>query len=201
MEKLSSMAAGDGMLLAKRWLVVACLVLLWLGGLPSAEAQQGAGQPATEWQLKAAYLFKFGRYVEWPGQVFANPESPLRIGVIGADELADELLQIVQGRTINRRPVVVEKLDAGDSIVGLNVLFIGRTSDRRLAYILARTKGKPILTVTESEQALALGSTINFVIVNGRVRFEISPKTADLGQLYISARLLAAAHKVAPGAS
>lgn len=195
------MAAGDGMLLAKRWLVVACLLLLWLGGLSSAGAQQGAGQPATERQLKAAYLFKFGSYVEWPKQVFANPQSPIRIGVIGADDLADELAQIVRGRTINGRPVAVEKRAAGDFIADLNVLFIGRSSDRRGADVLARAKGKPILTVTESEQGLALGSTINFVIVNGRVRFEISPKTADLGQLYISARLLAAAHKVAAGAS
>ena len=61
------------------------------------------------------------------------------------------------------------------------MLFIGRAESGRLADILAATKGLPMLTVTESEDALALGSTINFVIIDGKVRFEVAPKTASLG--------------------
>ncbi|HVK95996.1 MAG TPA: YfiR family protein [Noviherbaspirillum sp.] len=179
--------------------LICLLMLLALVGARSAEAQSLAASKVTEQQVKAAYLSKFGSYVEWPAQAFASPESPLRVGVISDDALADDLAQILVGRTIGGRKVQVQKLRPGDPVTGLNVLFIGRSGNKRLADILATTKGTPILTVTESAEGLALGSTINFVIIDGKVRFEVAPKTADLGNLNISARLLAAAHKVAPG--
>ena len=95
----------------------------------------------------------------------------------------------------------VRKLRREESVKGLNVLFIGHLSNANLADILAAAKGQPILVITESEAALTLGSIINFVIVDGKVRFEVAPKTAGLNNLSISARLLAAAYKVAAGAS
>lgn len=185
----------------KQWWLAACLLLVALTALPDVRAQHRAEQAVTERQVKAAYLAKFGNYVEWPAHSFSTPESPLKIGVLGADMLADDLAQIVAGRTINGRPVTVQKLRYGDPVVGLNVLFIGRAYNSQLAGILGTTKGAPILTVTESEDAIELGSTINFIIINGRVRFEVAPKTAGLGHLNISARLLAAAYKVAMEAS
>lgn len=208
--RLISIAADRCTSLMLRWLVrsrplpiaLAVLVALAaLAGLPRAEAQPVSVDDVIERQVKAAYLSKFGSYVEWPPQTFASPESPLRIGIIGADMMADDLAQMLAGRTVNGRQVTVRKLRREDSFDGLNILFIGRSNNNRLADILATTKTLPILTVTESDEALALGSTINFVIVNGRVRFEVAPKTAGQGQLNISARLLAAAYKVAQGAS
>jgi hypothetical protein len=181
--------------------LVALVALMVLIGLPNAGAEPANGQNVTERQVKAAYLSKFGSYVEWPAQAFANRESPLRIGIMGADMLADDVRQILAGRTVNGRPVTVRKLRREDSVADLNILFIGHSNNNRLADILAMTKGSPILTVTESDEALALGSTINFVVIDGKVRFEVAPKTAGLGNLNISARLLAAAYKVAPGAS
>lgn len=210
MAQLDCAAAEGCKPLALWWLSSACqlfltllalIVLIALAGLPSAEAQSLAQSNVTERQVKAAYLSKFGSYVEWPAHTFASQDSPLRLGVIGADALAGDLAQILAGRTVNGRKVTVQKLQPGDPVAGLNVLFIGRSSNRQLAGILATTKGTPILTVIESEQGLALGSTINFVIVDGKVRFEVAPKTASLSSLNISARLLSAAHKVGPGSS
>jgi hypothetical protein len=183
-----------------RWLVFTCLLFAALLGYRIAEAQM-VERPEVERQVKAAYLYKFGSYVDWPERTFESTDSPLKIGVIDADALADELAQIVVGRTINGRPVTVRKLRREDSVAGFNVLFIGRSNNARLAEILAATKGQPVLTVTESEEALALGSMINFVVVEGKVRFEVAPKTAGLGNLSISARLLAAAYKVTAGSS
>lgn len=151
---------------------------------------------ADEYRVKAAFLYKFGAYVEWPDRAFARPDSPLAIGVIGADELADELARIVAGRNVNGRPVSVRKLRAGDPIAGLHVLFIGRADGGRLADILASARGRPLLTVTESDQALELGSVINFVVVDDKVRFDVALVPADLGSLKISARLLTVARKV-----
>lgn len=170
--------------------------------LPHSYSQTPAVErPDIERQVKAAYLYKFGSYVEWPERAFTSPDSPVRIGLIGADAMADELAQMVAGRTINGRQVVVRKLRREDVIAGFNILFVGHSNNARLAEILAMTKGQPMLTVTESDDGIAAGSMINFVVVGGKVRFEASPKAAGLSNLNISARLLAAAYKVAQGAS
>lgn len=178
-----------------RWSMLVCL-LLALIVLRSTGAQAADRSDIIELQIKAAYLYKFGGYVEWPQQVFESPTSPLTIGVIGADALAIELAKIVVGRTINGHPVIVRKLRREDAVTGLNMLFIGRSNNDHLTEILAATKGQPLLTVTESAEALAIDSMINFVVINDKVRFEASPKAAGQNNLSISARLLAAAYRV-----
>ena len=155
-----------------------------------------ADAQADEYRVKAAFLYKFGSYIEWPDRRFARPDSPVAIGVMGADTLADELVQIVAGRNVNGRPVRVRKLRPGDPITGLHVLFIGRTDSGRLAEILAAAKGRALLTVTESEEGLELGSMINFVAVENKVRFDVAPPPSESGNLRISARLLGVARKV-----
>lgn len=157
---------------------------------------QSAGGDDVERQVKAAYLFKFGGYVEWPDRAFATTDGPIRIGVLGSPALADELAQTVAGRVINGRQISVQKLKPGDSLAGIHILFIDHTSNDRLGEILASVKGQPVLTVTESEQGLAQGGVINFVIVGGKLRFEISSRTAQQGSLNISARLRSAALRV-----
>ncbi len=155
-----------------------------------------ADAQADEYRVKAAFLYKFGGYVEWPDRSFARADSPIAIGVMGADALADELAQIVSGRNVNGRPVLVRRLRPGDPIAGLHVLFIGRVDRGRLAEILAAAKGQALLTVTESEEGLELGSMINFVVVENKVRFDVAPPPPESDNLKISARLLGVARKV-----
>lgn len=182
--------------LRAHWQRPVVALLLALLAMRSGVAQ--AENSAVERQVKAAYLFKFGSYIDWPPQAFGDASSPVVIGIIGADALADELAQMVPGRTINGRPVSVRKLRPEDSLTGLNMVFIGRDSGARLADVLATARGQPLLTVTESSDALAAGSMINFVIVDAKVRFEAAPKAAGQGNLNISARLLAVAYRVLP---
>lgn len=186
---------------AMRWLLHVCVLLATLIGLPGAGAQTPERTETIERQVKAAYLYKFASYVEWPDGAFAQADSPLVIGVIGADGLSDELARSVTGRTTNGRAVVVRKLRRGDPVAGLHILYIGQLEKAPLADVLAATKGQPMLTVTESEDAYALGSMINFVVVEDKMRFEVALKPVGLGRLKISARMLAAAYKVAPGAT
>lgn len=183
---------------ALRWLVPVIFLVVVFAVLRDAGAQPVDPAEIIERQVKAAYLFKFGSYIEWPDGTFASADSALKIGVIGADSLADELAQMAVGRTVNGRTVSVRKLRREDAITECNVLFIGRSDNGTLAEILAVVRGRPVLTVTESADAMALGSIINLVVVAGKVRFEIAQKP---GNLVISARLHAAAHKVTPGAS
>src|SRR3977135_2048135 len=118
-----------------------------------------------EYRVKAAFLYKFGSYIEWPDGTFERPNSPLAIGVAGADVLADKLAQTVSGRIVGGRPVTVRKLRRGEPVKGLHILFIGRMQEAQLAEFLAASKGFPILTVTESENGLALGRMITFVVI------------------------------------
>src|SRR5580765_4111873 len=98
-------------------LLLACAFVV-AAGLASHSPAQADAQ-ADEYRVKAAFLYKFGGYVEWPDRSFARADSPVVLGVIGADTLADELAQIVSGRSVNGRPVLVRRLRPGDPIAGL----------------------------------------------------------------------------------
>ena len=172
---------------------LALTALLATSAIQTCHAQ---ADPDAEYRVKAAFLYKFGSFVEWPSQAFARPDSPLAIGVIDADDLADELGRIVAGRSVNGRSIAVRKLHRGDSVAGLHILFIGRADAGRVADIVAGARGQPLLTVTESEDGIEHGSSINFVVVDDKVRFDVALPSSDPGQIKISARLLAVARKV-----
>ena len=179
----------------RRLLRASAFSMVVAAGVASSRPAQADTQ-ADEYRVKAAFLYKFGSYIEWPSESFARADSPVAIGVMGADTLAEELAQIVAGRNVNGRPVLVRRLRPGDPIAGLHMLFIGRSDGGRLAEILAAARGRALLTVTESEEGLELGSMINFVVVEDKVRFDVAPPPPESGNLKISARLLGVARKV-----
>jgi len=187
--------AGIDWRVVKRVLRACAFSMVVAAGLASPRPAQADAQ-ADEYRVKAAFLYKFGSYIEWPGGSFARADSPVTIGVMGADTLAEELTQIVAGRNVNGRPVRVRKLRPGDPIAGLHVLFVGRGEGGRLAEILAAARGQALLTVTESEEGLELGSMINFVVVEDKVRFDIAPPPSESSNLKISTRLLGVARKI-----
>lgn len=157
-------------------------------------AAVGAGE--VEYQIKAAYLYKFAAYVEWPSAAFADSNTPVVIGVIGADALAAELKNVKGGPTVNNREILVRPLKPGDSLAGLQILFIGRQESSRLKQLLESLQSQPVLTVTEWGGAINTGSVINFVPVDDRIRFEVSTASAERSGLKISARLLGVAQRV-----
>jgi hypothetical protein len=152
---------------------------------------------ATDVQVKAAFLYKFGAFVEWPPQAFAEPGAAFTIGVLGADAVAQELEQISAGRTVHGRPVAVRRVKRGEPLAGLHVLFVGQAQAARLDQIL--TPAQPLLVVTDAADGLPNGSIINFVPVENKLRFDIAVATAERMRLRISSRLLAVARKVVPG--
>jgi hypothetical protein len=171
------------------------LVLLAALLVPAAAMAQGDNRPA-EAQIKAAFLYKFGEFVQWPPAAFTRADAPFAIGVLGADDVAAALEQVVAERTVQGRPVVVRRLRRGDALAGVHVLFIGQAESARLAETLAAARGQAVLTVTESDNALSHGAMINFVAEESRVRFDIALPPAERGQLKISSRLLAVARRV-----
>lgn len=178
----------------------ALLAGLWLllGLLLPANAATSAGESdaSLEKRVKAAFLYKFAGYVDWPAGVFAASDSPLVFGVIGDRSIADELGRAAGGRNIEARPLQVKLLNAGDDLADVNVLFVA--TGTAIADALRATDAKPMLVVTESESALTKGSVINFIVVEGRVRFEISTAGAEQRGLKLSSRLLAVAYNLRP---
>lgn len=153
-----------------------------------ALARPALAQQAQEYEVKAAFLYKFPAFVEWPAQ----KPGPFIIAVAGAPDTAAELERLAKGHTINARPIVVKPLAEGESPAGANVLFIGRDSGR-LARLAAAVAGTPVLIVSEAPGALDEGSMVNFTVADGRVRFEVALDAAERAGLRISPRLLAVA--------
>jgi hypothetical protein len=169
------------------------LGLALLFALPCAAQSPGS---AAEYQIKAAYLYKFLAYIEWPPQAFERDRAPIAIGVLGSELLAGELAQVVAGREVNGHDIQVRRLRAGETASGLHVLFIGRSDSARVASIAAAVKGQPLLIVSESDDAFALGSAINFLVVDDKVRFDVALRPVEQAGLKVSSRLLAVARKV-----
>jgi uncharacterized protein DUF4154 len=152
-------------------------------------------EQTAEYEIKAAFLCKFGNYVEWPSQQTAFA-TPFAIGVLASDAVVEELERAARGQSVNGRLITVRRLAAGDPVNGIGILFVARSQAARLAETLAEAKGQPILTVTESDPGTALGGIVNFVVVADKVRFDIALQQAEQSNLKISARLLGVARAV-----
>jgi hypothetical protein len=163
----------------------------------SLGAQSDNDSAAIKRRVKAAFMYKFAGYVEWPAGAFARADSPITIGVMGEDPLADELAQMVAGRTVEGRVLAVRKQRDDDLAADIHILFIARAESAQLKTIAAQSR--PVLIVTESEGLLNQGSMINFVVVGGHLRFEISLENAEKRRLKLSSRLLTVAQSVLTG--
>jgi hypothetical protein len=170
--------------------------ILWLTALAGAAAGFAHAQQVPEAAVKAAFLYRFATYVEWPESAFAS-EGPFVIGVVGADEVASELEKIVPGRTLQGRRVVAKRIGEGEGVRGLHMLFIGKAAPNPRA-LLRAAQAPGVLVVTEGERGLELGSAINMVVVEDRIAFEVSVEVAERNGLRVSARMLAVARRVIP---
>lgn len=176
---------------ARGFLALTALALAALAFAGAARAQ-----PISEPAVKAAFLFKFLGYVEWPAQALA-PEAPYVIATLGGDDVASELERIVATRSINGRRVVVRRLREGQGVAGVQVLFVARgQGDAR--EVLKAVQRQPVLTVTETDRGLDIGGIVNLVTLEDRVGFEVSLDAAQRAGLSISSRMLTVARRVLP---
>jgi hypothetical protein len=168
---------------------------------PAGAQAQGASAPAAlERSVKAAFIYKFLGYTEFPPHAFSDAGAPVVIGVAGSDEMAAELARIVAGRTINNRPLVVRQWHDGDSAGAVHLLFVAGADSAHAARVLRQAPPGPVLLVTECGNGLQAGAVINFKIVEERVRFDVSLDAADKNNIKLSSRLLTVANHVSKGA-
>lgn len=169
---------------------------LVLGIAPAFLCAQAQRVEAPEATVKAAFLFKFASYVEWPPAAFPSPEAPFVFATLGADEVGAELAKLAPGRTIGAHPVAVKRLKEGESLRGVHAVLIGRAAPDRPASIAKAAQAAGLLVVTESDRSLEAGSSINFVTADERVGFEVSLDAAEKSGLRISSRMLTVARRV-----
>jgi len=188
---------------------MACAAAVFAGGaLPVVPAvAQGGSSQALERRVKAAFLYKFLGYADFPAAAFADGGSPLTIGVVGSDEMAAELARVVAGRQVRGRPIVVRTLRENEP-APVHLLFVAGTDNARAARVLRAAGVAPatgpsaaLLTVTECDLGLQSGSVINFRIIEERVRFDVSLDSAERNNVKLSSRLLTVANRVVKGNS
>ena len=174
------------------WVALAvCFFLVLIG--------RGTGAPNTgfsEQEIKAAWLFNFARFVEWPTNSFATQTAPIVVGVVGKDPFGKELEKALVGRTIRGRPVLLKRGLAESDLANCHLLFISPSERRRLRDLPEKLRGAPVLTVGETDEFLDQGGIINFVIKENAVRFEINVRPAQRAGLKLDANLLKVAVSV-----
>jgi len=156
-------------------------------------------QSATEYQVKAAFLFNFARFVEWPADAFLTADSPLQICVLGQDPFGPDFEQMIVDKAVNGHRMEIAHPEGVPQARACQILFIASSEKARLREVLQGLKGASVLTVGEMPGFVQAGGIINFVLDDNRVRFEINQKAAAQVHLKLSARLLTVAKLVLAG--
>jgi hypothetical protein len=169
--------------------------LTFAGNTSRAEAQSdGDSEVNREYTIKAAYLYQFGRYVQWPPNAFADPQSPLVIGILGQAPFGNVLDEIARAKRIDGRPVVIRKLTSMTEYKPCHILFVAASAGpTQTAAAIELAKKHPVLLVGEEPDFAKQGGTVNFFLEENRVRFEINTEAARKEQLKISSKLLSLA--------
>lgn len=178
---LCTIASRRGVRIAGALLVVALV----------ATALPARAEP-SETGVKAAFLYNFTKFVEWPASAFGAPDAAIEVCTLGPASLADEVRAVVADRTAQNRPVKVRGTSES-ALEGCHVLYVSSAAADRAAVVLAALRNAPVLTVGEPDGFAAAGGVIGFVRENDRIRFEINEAAAKAAGLKISAKLLALA--------
>lgn len=150
----------------------------------------GQTPASKEYQIKAAFLFNFVQFVEWPPTAFTNTAAPFRIGILGDNPFGQSLEDIVRNETIRNRPLVIKYSRRVEDMDDCQIIFISKSEKGRLAEVLSRLNSREKLTVSEIEGFARRGGMINFYLEGNKVRFEINPEAAQREGLKMSSQLL-----------
>lgn len=173
---------------------VICMITVGCAGWSVRHAV--AAEPALlEYQVKAAFLYQFIKFIEWPPQAFRTGHNKVIIGVLGEGPM-DRAVAAVQGKMAKGRAVAIQRYRKVADLDYCHVLFISSSMDDQLPTILKRIKGWSLLTVGDVEGSAMRGVMINFITVEDTIRFEVNVGTAKRANLRISSELLGLAQAV-----
>lgn len=171
------------------------LAVTGVGGdcaLPGVARAQGV---APEYEVKAAFLFNFTKFVEWPPAAFIDEHSQLKICVLGENPFG-KTLHSLMGEEVGGRRLSLMRLESLNNLESCHVLYVSRSERDRLGQILAGVRNAPVLTVGDMPGFIDQGGMINFILEGSKVRFDINQEAAERTGIKISSRLLALAKHV-----
>jgi hypothetical protein len=168
--------------------------------LPAHRLGAAPRDPLPEYPVKAAFLYHFVEFVEWP-RASPLPPSKVTIGVLGRDPFGDVLDKAILGKTVAGRTLVIRRFASIEALERCEILFIGSSEMARLPEILARLGTAPVLTVGEADRFARRGGMIGFFHEDNRVRLEVNRPAAEQAGLRVSSKLLSVARLVEPQAS
>jgi uncharacterized protein DUF4154 len=159
-------------------------------GLLAAGRQEG---PADEYQVKAAFLYNFAKFVEWPDDAFASPSNALPLCVLGEDPFGRAIDDVLSGKKVEGRALTLRRLSDARQAKGCRILFVSSSEPRSVLSVLASVNESGVLTVGESNSAVSEGMIINFILEGSKIRFVINTAAAEREKLRFSSRLLSLA--------
>lgn len=171
--------------------------LAWLLGaaLCVVTTSPAAQQVATADEVKAAVLFNFVKFVEWPADV-APAGAPIVLAVLGSDGIEESLRAYARGKTVNGHELTIRRVGGGDDFSRVHLLFISAQEQGRVVDVIKRTDSLSVLTVSDVERFCQSGGAIALAMEQKRVRFDVNLDAADRGRLKVSSKLLALARTV-----
>lgn len=175
------------------WLQIVACLFVWFAfhsHVPSAHAQ------SAEYKIKAAYLFNFAQFVDWPTNRFTNETSPIIVGVLGRDPFGPILDQILQSEVVKNRKIEVRRYRSVKETQECHMLFISATEAPNIKSILASLKGQSILTVADMDDFAVNGGMIRFLSEKNKIRFRINLQSIKEAHLFVSSKLLQLAEVV-----
>jgi len=167
----------------------AVLSLMMCLGLSFIVVSFAAPSQFQDYQVKAAFIYNFANFVEWPADAFENERSPIILGIMGKNPV-NEILSSVKLDSIEGREVLTRTFKSHEELEFCHILFVGKSEKANLKKIFAKIKGMSILTVGDSEKFVKSGGIINFVEIDSQIRFEINVDAAVKSKLRISSKLL-----------
>lgn len=178
---------------ARRIMAAVCLALAFTFAPARAASSTPPAGATAEYRVKAAFLFNFAQFVQWPAQAFPDEQSPLVIGVWGENPFGDYLEQLTAGEKIGERAILVKLLGKVEEAQECQIVFIARSETAQMDRVLAQLNGRSVLTVSDAESFNRRGGMIRFVTEGGKIRFRINVNAAKTAGLVISSKLLRAA--------
>jgi hypothetical protein len=157
--------------------------------LALAAASDAGAQGASEYSVKAAYLYKFAPFVEWPPAALPAG-APLQVCIVGPDPFGRVLDAAALGQSVGDHKVEIRRLAKADGRVACHVMYVRKSAGQSVAEALTAVRGAPVLTVTDSADGDGPHGILHLVVAEKRVRFEVSPAAAADNGLSISSKLL-----------
>ncbi len=158
--------------------------------LGNTEEPPADPKTVAEYRIKAACLYRFAQFIEWPASAFSGEKAPLVFGVLGKDPFGEVLDQTLKGKTIAGRTIAIKRFASVKAIESCHMLFVSSSETQKLEEVFEATKASPTATVGEAEGFLKAGGIFRFFVQENKVQFEINKAAAKLAGLEISSKLL-----------